>query len=168
MARHHEAGYVLAAQQGTISNGLSFAGDKSTLGEDEALADVDEPPDEGTYFSRNSPTAIHLPRFRNNLITTLPCQQYQKPSLLTQALLKTPDPILSDSEAPPLTSDGGMTSPTRTNTPSPPLPEFKDGGITRTPTKDLTRITKTSGARLSQSPLQNEVANPTECSVKAG
>lgn len=168
MARHHDVGYVLATQQGTISNGLNFAGDKSTLGEDEALADVDEPPDERTYFSKYSPTGTHLPRFRNNLITTLPCQQYRKPSLLTQALLKNPDPILSDSEAPPLTSDGGMTSPTRTNTPSPPLPEFKDGGIIRTPTKDLTRFNEPTGVRLSQSPLQNEGANPTECSVQAG
>lgn len=167
MARHHEVGYVLAAQQGTISNGLNFAGDKNTLGEDEALADVDEPPDERTY-SRYSPTGTHLPRLRNSLITTLPCQQSRMPSLLTQALLKSPDPILSDSEAPPLTSDGGMTSPTRTNTPSPPLPELKNGGITHTPTKNLAKFTQITSLRLSQSPLQNADANPTECGVQAG
>ena len=168
MARHHEVGYVLAAQQGTISNGLSFASGKTTLGEDEALADVDEPPDEGAYFSRCSPTGILLPRFPNGHITTLPSQQIQKRSLLTQALLKNPDPILSDSEAPPLTSDGGMTSPTRTNTPSPPLPELKDSGITRTPTKDLPKFTETNGLRLSQSPLQNAGDNSTECGIRAG
>lgn len=168
MSRHHEVGYILAAQQGPISTGLNFSDDKSTLGDDEAAADVDEPPDEAIYFSRYSPTGTHLPRFRNGHIITLPGQQARKPSLLTQALLNNPDPTLSESEAPPLTSDGGMTSPTRTNTPSPPIPELKDTGITRTPTKDLTKFTETTGLRLSQSPLQNVSENPKECDVEAG
>lgn len=167
MARHHEVGYVLAAQQGTISNGLNFGGDKSTFGEDEVLAEVDEPPDEGAYFTRCSATGTYLPRFPTSHIANLPGQQARKPSLLTQALLKNPDPILSDSEAPPLTSDGGMTSPTRTNTPSPPIPELKDTGI-RTPTKDLSKFTQTTDMRLSHSPLQNAGGDPKECGMEVG
>lgn len=168
MARHHEAGYVLAAQQGSTSNGLNFSGDKNAIGEDEPAADVDEPPDDGIYFSRYSPDRTHMPRFPNGYITNLPNQQVRNPSLLTQALLKTPDPTPSESEAPPLTSDGGMTSPTRTNTPSPPIPDLKGAGIILTPTKDLTKATGTTGLRLSQSPLQKEGEKSKECGVEAG
>ena len=168
MARRQEVGYVLTARQGSISNGLNFSGDKSTLSDDEAAADLDEPPDKAIYFSRYSPSGNHLPPFRNGHITNPPGPQARKLSLLTQAFLKNPDSTLSESDAPPLTSDGGMTSPTRTNTPSPPIPELKDAGITRTPTKEFTAFTEPAGLRLSQSPLQNAGEYPKECGVEAG
>lgn len=168
MPRHHEAGYMLTARQGSISNGMNFNGDKSLLGEDEAIADIDEPPDEGIYFPRYPPTGTHLPRFRNSYVTNLPSKQARQPSLLTQALLKNPDYTLSESDAPPLTSDGGMTSPTRTNTPSPPLPDLREAGITRTPTKDLSQFSGIADLRLSESPSQLTGEIPKECGVGAG
>lgn len=168
MARHHEAGYVHTAQQGSISNGLNLGGDKITISDDEAASDVDEPPDERIYFSRHSPNGPYMPRFRNDYVTNLPKHQIRKPSLLTQALLKNPDPTPSESEAPLLTSDGDMTSPTRTNTPSPPLPDIKDTGIGLNPIRDCSKGTEAAGLRLSQSPSQKEAEILKPCSVEVG
>lgn len=156
MARHREAGYAHIAQQGSITNGLNFGGDKNTISDDEAASDVDEPPDERIYFSRYSPNGTYTPLFRNDCVANLPNKQLRKPSLLTQALLKNPDPIPSESEAPLLTSDGDMTSPTRTNTPSPPLPGIKDTGISLISMKDCSKGTEATGLILSQSPSQKE------------
>jgi hypothetical protein len=97
-----------------------------TAGEEELVADVDEPPDLQTEFTK----------------ATFRPQNDRTESLLTRAL-KSPE---SDIQAPEihittdltrrrsmmstasmastaeLTSDGGFTSPARTNTPSPPIP----------------------------------------------
>ena len=168
MARHYETGYIPTTRQGSIANGLNFGGDKNTVSDDEAVSDVDEPPDEGVYFAKHSPERPYVPPFRNDYVANLPCQQARQPSLLTQALLKHPDLTTSESEAPLLTSDGGMTSPTRTNTPSPPLPEMKDTGIVLTPTKALSKEATITRLKLSQSPSPNEGEKSKERSVEAG
>ena len=93
------------------------------LGDDEAATELDEPPDDEIEFSKKlgsrdessvdetgSPTSMHL----------------RKPSLLTQALMSSPElNAVSDAETPNLVSDGGLTSPAGTTTPSPPLPSAK-------------------------------------------
>ena len=86
-------------------------------GEEEPVSDLDEPPDNRINFKRrNTPQ-------NQNTSSKAPTLGDRRASLLTQGLLMSPSvTLLSDSEAPVLTSDGGMTSPTRTNTPSPPLP----------------------------------------------
>lgn len=168
MARHHEAGYVLTAQDGSISSGLNAGGNMTTMSDDEVASDVDEPPDEGICFARYSPQGAHTPRIQNHSITKSPNQQLRNPSLLTQALLKSPDPTPLENEPPLLTSDGGMTSPTRTNTPSPPLPDSNDTGIMLNPVKDLPGVALASDLRLTQLPEQIEVERSKESTVEAG
>lgn len=168
MARHPENCYALTALPGSKANSRNLEVDRHSTSDDEAASDVDEPPDEGINFSKCQLKGPILSQFRTDCITKLPYQHTRQPSLLTQALLKTPDPSPSESEAPLLTSDGGMTSPTRTNTPSPPLPEMKDTGIILSSTKDLLRKTSPPGVRLSQSPPPKEVEKSKEQGVEAG
>lgn len=103
------------------------------VGDDDLAADVDEPPEPQKEITQSDfhKAAIHF-------------EAPRKESLLTKAL-KSPDMINSNQDAPirvntdltrrrsmmsnaslastaELTSDGGLTSPARTNTPSPPPP----------------------------------------------
>lgn len=90
------------------------------LDEDEATAELDEPPDHGIGFSKRRES-----RDESSVreIGTVASPSLRKPSLLTQALLSSPElNAMSDADTPYLVSDGGMTSPARTTTPSPPLP----------------------------------------------
>ncbi|PSS16865.1 hypothetical protein M430DRAFT_51199 [Amorphotheca resinae ATCC 22711] len=102
------------------------------IADDELVADVDEPPDHRHTQQQSD--------FQKSTIRT---QLQRKESLLTRAL-KTPEPEVlkkpdvhittelsrrrsmnsnaSSASTAELTSDGGQTSPSRTNTPSPPLP----------------------------------------------
>lgn len=107
------------AQATSSSNGNQSTNRKPMMGEEEDPADVDEPPDH-IRFGR-----IALPSSHGSMSDgALPSPQYLKTrnaSLLTQALLSSPDLTSgSEAEAPHLTSDGGLTSP---STPSPPLPD---------------------------------------------
>ena len=103
------------------------------VADEDLPADIDEPPD-NRLPRRTPPVFCRSP---------IPAQMARQPSLLTKALLHSPEPevytpefgaarapirrrsinsngsIASTAE---LTSDGGLTSPSRTNTPSPPLP----------------------------------------------
>ena len=104
-------GFVAATSPGN-------SGAKHIVDEEELGADVDEPPDRHMKFSKMANAGPHSsdpePRHMS--------PRHRKASLLTQALTSPELTPLSDNEAPVLTSDGVMTSPSRTNTPSAALP----------------------------------------------
>ncbi|KAI4129075.1 MAG: hypothetical protein LQ338_002425 [Usnochroma carphineum] len=90
---------------------------RPSTGEDEIAAELDEPPDHRIRFARIHPLVRPLPSKKSSI------EHGRKESLLTKGLLTSPDLTpSSDAEAPFLTSDGGLTSPARTNSPSPRLP----------------------------------------------
>ncbi|MCJ1297952.1 hypothetical protein MMC08_000741 [Hypocenomyce scalaris] len=143
--RHHDR---MHAQQGlSFLTGTGLPSDIPLTGEDDLVVEADEPPDTQIRFSRRPTPYTRAPAIDDGYITSPTSPPNQKKSLLTHALLASPDlmsatrselPALSipargtsvisnhsnvsaDSTA-ELTSDGGLTSPTRTATPSPPLP----------------------------------------------
>ena len=89
--------------------------------DEEDAGDADEPPDLPLRFSK-----LSHPRSDHQLMLgdLQSRSAHSKDSLLTRALASPELTPLSDGEAPHLTSDGGLTSPARTSTPSPPLPEL--------------------------------------------
>ena len=112
------------AQDVQCSDGFRLSCERPGVGDEEAAGDVDEPPDEHLHFQRlpTSSRQTLLPLSSSTKISIL--QKNVKLSLLTQALLTTPDltPWSDTDTLPLLTSDGGLLSPARTTTPSPPLP----------------------------------------------
>lgn len=156
MARHHERNHdaVQGAQSILTMQNQPTTVDTSSTGDEELAADVDEPPDERIRF-RKMPTP-HTQQHTSG-------SQYQKSnpppfdrraSLLTQALLTSPELKHMEEASLPapsnmyrdmsnastysnasaastadLTSDGGLTSPARTTTPSPPLPPATYAGL---------------------------------------
>ena len=111
MATHQVDGLGMTSK----SSGNTSSGNGHAL-EDEVVADVDEPPERRRRlrFSKCWDGLSHAPE-------PLVSPHSRKASLLTQALLTSPELTpLSDIDAPHLTSDGGLTSPARTMTPSPP------------------------------------------------
>ena len=156
MARHQERDHdgPHGAQSIVAIDNQPTTINTSTTGEEELAADVDEPPDEQIQF-RKIPTS-HTQRHtsENEYHKTIPPPFYRRASLLTQALLTSPDlKPLEEANLPPfsnlhrgmsnasthsnasaastadLTSDGGLTSPARTSTPSPPLPPATYTGL---------------------------------------
>ena len=106
-----------SAHNMSTSNQPGGSQERINIGEEECASDADEPPDDRIVFERRNTLQNQNPSSRAHLLGD------RRASLLTQGLLTSPTTmVFSDSEAPVLTSDGGMTSPTRTNTPSPPLP----------------------------------------------
>ena len=99
----------------------------ATSNDDEVTAEADEPPDRKIKFSKIG--SLDLAYSSTDLREAL-SPHSRKASLLTQALLTSPDLTpMSDVDAPHLTSDGGLTSPARTTTPSPPLPAANYSGL---------------------------------------
>ena len=105
---------------------------QSSVNEDDTLAELDEPPE---TLNLSQPLLPIAPLKRSTMLkrdvmpspSTAPSRNK---SLLTQALLVSPVSTPgSDTEAPMLTSDGGLTSPARTNSPSPPLPATHPNGL---------------------------------------
>lgn len=144
MAHHQQSNHdrSLTAESMCTSNGLHSSANQSTSGDDESTSDDDEPP----QFSK-----LTTPIFQGS--DPEPCymapmapaqlQPSRKESLLTQALLTSPELTpLSDAEAPVLTSDGGLTSPARTTTPSPPPPVINHGGFASLISSDSTAPAK--------------------------
>ena len=128
----------------------------ASTGEEEVAVDVDEPPDNHIYSSGSSTPLTRVISATGGYLKLLPSTSDRKASLLTQALLTSPN-IKPASRPPPspmsratstasncstasavstaeLTSDEGLTSPARTSTPSPPKPSMTYGGLlTATP-----------------------------------
>ncbi|KAI4167329.1 MAG: hypothetical protein LQ343_007290 [Gyalolechia ehrenbergii] len=111
-----------------MPNHQRVADSKSSTSEDEISAELDEPPDARIHFSRVSPFTKSLVPKQHAVPSHV--MDGRKASLLTQGLLTSPHLTpSSDGEAPCLTSDGGLTSPARTNSPSPPLPTSHPRGL---------------------------------------
>ena len=140
------------------SNGLHCSANPSTSGDDESISDDDEPP----HFSKMITPTLQGSGFEHRYMASSHLQGSRKESLLTQALLTSPElTSLSDTEAPVLTSDGGLTSPARTTTPSPPPPVMNHGGFAslispdstapaKGPTRDDVQVTETADVDRSQ------------------
>lgn len=123
-------GSIAGCQDFSLPGGLCERKNKSQIGEEDLASEVDEPPDEKIRFPRLSIPNNNLPHYQDGCTNMPSQQQIGKTSLLTQALLSSPDLApTSDAEEPSLTSDGGLTSPTRTSTPSPPLPANPSTGL---------------------------------------
>ncbi|MCJ1374714.1 hypothetical protein MMC20_005946 [Loxospora ochrophaea] len=132
---------------------------------DDHETEVDDPPERHTQFGRHA--VSHVPGWTCNKAAFSPpdVKKDRKESLLTQALLTSPDlypasnhdipltsPIpramsttstystISAASTAELTSDGGLTSPARTSTPSPPLPAARDTGLAIITPKELPRL----------------------------
>lgn len=149
----------LVAQGMSSSNGLHSPANQSTSEDDELTSD-DEPPD--MHFAKLITPTFQSSNPAHGYMASLHLQRSRKESLLTQALLTSPDLTpLSDAEAPVLTSDGGLTSPARTTTPSPPPPVVNHGGFAslisidimaaaKGPTGDGLQVDETTGPDRSQ------------------
>ena len=160
MAHHQQSnhGRSLTAKRMSSSNGLYSSANQSTSGDDETISDDDEPP----HFSKVITPIFKGTDLEHRYMASSHLQCSRKESLLTQALLSSPELTpLSDAEAPVLTSDGGLTSPARTTTPSPPPPVINHGGFAslissssaapaKGPTGDGIQFTGTAGADRSQ------------------
>ena len=139
----------------STSGGFHSSAHQSTSGDDELVSDDDEPP----HFAK---LITHTSQNQRGYLVSPHLQRSRKESLLTQALLTSPELTpLSDAEAPVLTSDGGLTSPARTTTPSPPPPVINHGGFApiissygtataKIPTGDGIQVAETTGADRSQ------------------
>ena len=133
MAHHqrHNNGRLTVAIQGLSSgSGLHGSTNMATAGDDDLASDVDEPPDNHIHFTKLATPSSLRSSSDWGYMTSPQLSHYKKESLLTQGLLSSPElNPTSDVEAPVLTSDGGLTSPARTTTPSPPLPTMNHGGL---------------------------------------
>lgn len=119
--------------QGLLTAKVVSSTNMSSTGDDDLPSEVDEPPDEPIDFTKL--VSPRLQSFASDSGHESATPQYlipdRKESLLTQALLSSPElNPSSDAEAPVLTSDGGLTSPARTTTPSPPLPIYPKADLT--------------------------------------
>ena len=160
MAHHQHSNHdrSLTAQRIPSSRGLHTSANQSTSGDDELVSDDDEPP----HFSKSITPTFQSSCFGHGYTVSPHLQRSRKESLLTQALLTSPELTpLSDAEAPVLTSDGGLTSPARTTTPSPPPPVINHGGFAslissygtataKGPTGDGMQVAEMTGADRSQ------------------
>lgn len=96
----------------------------TSTSDEELTADIDEPPDTQIRFKKQWTRGSYISNTGYEFMMSSCNGRKRTESLLTQALLTSPElNPMSDIEAPVLTSDGGMTSPARTSTPSPPLPD---------------------------------------------
>ncbi|KZF25125.1 hypothetical protein L228DRAFT_236249 [Xylona heveae TC161] len=146
--QHHYYRAPSAHETLTLHN-LPLTATLTSNGEDELAAEADEPPDEPLHFGRLAAWNPHDAHFVAHCayVKSIPSQQAdRRESLLTRALLTSPDNVADEAHLPSvshfsrasrtastwsnasaastadLTSDGGLTSPTRTNSPSPPQP----------------------------------------------
>ena len=108
----------------TVSSGsaLQASPNSSPTTDDDIVSELDEPPEREISFAKRMTPCPPTSNHDHGLMS--PGAAFSRnESLLTQALLSSPEMNpMSDAEAPVLTSDGGMTSPARTTTPSPPPP----------------------------------------------
>ncbi|KAI4264504.1 MAG: hypothetical protein L6R42_000395 [Xanthoria sp. 1 TBL-2021] len=132
---------------------------RPTTSEDDLPDELDEPPDELIHFTRISP-------LKPSSIPTGQCtmpslaQHDKKASLLTQALLTSDDSTPnSDAEAPLLTSDADLSSPARTNSPSPPPPASRPSGLSTIPSHDIAGSDAQTSSKHVKLPPATEITN---------
>lgn len=182
--RRHDLAYATRAM--SSSTGIPMPSDVHSAVEDDVVIEADEPPDNHIQFLRRPSPYTQDLTSEDGYFTSKPLPIERKQSLLTRALLTSPDLMATPtSELPPLlrlprgmsatsnhsntspdstaelTSDGGLTSPPRTATPSPPLPAVK-----LTTFALLTPKATTQGRTLLQ--LGPVITNAQETTVEAG
>ena len=125
MAHHQRTNHQrIPTAQGISSSTFHGSAGAVTTGDDELASDVDEPPDQRIQFAKLKPatTLDCHSSIGRDCITSTHTSRDRKESLLTQALLSSPELYpLSETDGPVPPSDGGLTSPARTSSPSPPL-----------------------------------------------
>ncbi|KAL8694424.1 MAG: hypothetical protein Q9218_000916 [Villophora microphyllina] len=111
----------LSSAQNALATNQHGAPSKPAGAEDDMSTELDEPPDDLIRLPQETPFKTSFsPKPKLQLSSMA---HSRKTSLLTQALAVSPGSIPnSDVDTPHLTSDGGLTSPARTSSPSPPLP----------------------------------------------
>ncbi|KAI9877397.1 MAG: hypothetical protein M1830_004018 [Pleopsidium flavum] len=159
--------------------------------EDEVAAEVDEPPDGQIQFKKlPTPHSQYYVSQYDYFKTSAP-RFDRKASLLTQALLTSPELVpvqevnlprisnlsrgmstgsthsnVSAASTADLTSDGGLTSPARTTTPSPPLPPATYTGLNGTQVKTGVHQNLVIGQEGKDQPTA--ATNTQETTVEAG
>lgn len=165
MAHHQQSNHdrMRATQIAPATSPPRNLGKSNPTDEDEAGADVDEPPDRPLKFSKMANTGSQSSGPEPGYPTS---PHYRKASLLTQALTSPELLPLSDAEAPVLTSDGGMTSPARTSSPSPPLPALAHATLTLLEPKDF--LSTTQGQDPTKYPIGPDIDSTQEGKVEEG
>ncbi|KAI4247709.1 MAG: hypothetical protein L6R40_001295 [Gallowayella cf. fulva] len=138
MGPHQQSDYdLMQVAQPVVTGSRNGASQRPSMAEDEIPAELDEPPDELIHFTRLSPLKSSSNTKRHPIVSsTMP--HPRKASLLTQALLTSDDSTPnSDAEPPLLTSDADLTSPARTNSPSPSLPASRGKDLGTIPSQDI-------------------------------
>jgi hypothetical protein len=166
MNRQSDRKFTMGLQDFFNWRSQTVASSTADVADDEPVAEADEPPDHHSSHEHTQPD------FHKSIIRA---QIDRKESLLTKALLKDPEnetskpeiQIISDlsrrrsmisnasmasASTAELTSDGGLTSPARTNTPSPPPPNatyesFAPYSITSKPVPQTTPIVASLNTR---------------------
>ncbi|KAL8724003.1 MAG: hypothetical protein Q9166_008181 [cf. Caloplaca sp. 2 TL-2023] len=138
MAHHQLPSYgPTHTAQSIVTECQNRANSRPSISEDETLAELDEPPDDLIHFARAPPFKSSSIANKHPIMSSV-APHARKASLLTQALLTSEDLTPnSDAEAPLLTSDADLTSPARTNSPSPPLPATRSSGPVSIPPHSL-------------------------------
>ena len=172
MAHHQRTSHDrLPASQGlSSSHALNGSANMPSTGDDDLVSEVDEPPDGCFRFAKRITPSSQISNNCDGYISAV--SPYRNESLLTQALLSSPEMHpMSDAEAPVLTSDGGLTSPARTTTPSPPLPTLNSTGFATLfskLSKGISISKNESTPDTVQIPQKTSIDNPGESKVEEG
>ncbi len=156
MAHHQERNHDRAHGTPTLQaiDNLPTTVDASSTGEEDLASEVDEPPDGPIQFKKLPTPRPQRHPSESSYFKSMPFPFDRRESLLTQGLMTSPElfpsegphiPSLSNlyrgmsnasnhsnasaASTADLTSDGGLTSPARTSTPSPPLPPTTYTGL---------------------------------------
>jgi len=198
MAHHQERNHdrVHSTQTLLTMQNLPTTANTPSTAEEELAAEVDEPPDGQIQFKKLPTPHSQYYASEIDYFKALPPRYECKASLLTQALLTSPelvpvgeanlDPVsnltrgmstasthsnASAASTADLTSDGGLTSPARTTTPSPPIPPAAHTGLDGFHAKPDVHLNLVIGQEgKGQSALHQASAstNPQESTVEAG
>ncbi|KAL8798769.1 MAG: hypothetical protein Q9182_006406 [Xanthomendoza sp. 2 TL-2023] len=139
MAHHqHPEYHRLHTAQPVVVGSQNVASLRPSITDDEIPTELDEPPDDLIHFTRLPPLKASSVASQRFTISTAVPHTRKPSSLLTQALLTSDDSAPnSDAEPPFLTSDADMTSPARTNSPSPPLPASRSRNLVPIPPQNI-------------------------------
>ncbi|KAL8862933.1 MAG: hypothetical protein Q9178_000875 [Gyalolechia marmorata] len=163
MAHHQQPAHDSTHAANACQHGVN------PISEDEISAELDEPPDDFIRFARVSTLKPSTAAARQYTICSL-APQGRKASLLTQALLLSDDSTPnSDAEAPLLTSDADLTSPARTNSPSPSLHASRPNDLPTIPSHDIAGSgSQTQPNHVKLPPASETMSNPPATDLEAG
>ncbi|KAI9775444.1 MAG: hypothetical protein M1835_005827 [Candelina submexicana] len=163
-----------------------------SAGEEDLAAEVDEPPDEQSSSFAVTPQPYAFGRIRGSDYFKSTPRFDRRESLLTRALVNDSELSSHDDQSEPvrptramsttsnqstvstmstveLTSDGGITSPARTDTPSPPLPQTAFAGLDLLEPKGTSNVQPIISNDSKEQDLQSvQVRATQETAVEAG